>query len=86
MLFLIAFAWLVAASFAFVLAILSPNWATFVKSDSTVPYVIERGIFYVCDLLSTNGTSATRRCVAILDQTSTTDANRWIYRKSCFIC
>lgn len=85
MLFLIAFAWLVAASFAFVLAILTPNWATFTKSESNgVNYTIQRGIFYVCDLLSNNGTHVTRRCVAMLDQTSSTDANRWIYRKSCF--
>lgn len=85
MLFLIGFAWLVAASFAFVLAMLTPNWVTFTKSDSSGSFTVQRGIFYVCDLLSSNQTFTTKRCVAMIDQTSSTDVNRWIYRKSTFL-
>lgn len=81
MLFLIGFAWLVAASFAFVLAMLTPNWVTFTKTDSSGSLAVQRGIFYICDVLFSNQTHSTQRCVAMIDQTSTTDSQRWIYRK-----
>lgn len=78
MFFLISFAWLVAASFAFVIAILSSNWITFTASDSTV---IQRGIFYVCNLVSSTNTYMTTQCVSIIQQSSSTDSTKWLYRK-----
>jgi hypothetical protein len=81
MFFLISFAWLVAASFAFVIAILSPNWLAFMpqNSNSTIP--VQRGVFWECDLLSSNGTYSTTQCVSIIQQGSSTNTNKWLYRK-----
>jgi len=79
MFFLIAFGWLVAASFAFLLAILTPNWLSFEKTLSATDYTIQRGIFFVCDLLPCNSTYKTTQCVSIIDQTSSTDSNKWMY-------
>jgi hypothetical protein len=81
MLFLISFAWLVAASFAFVLAILTPNWVTFTITESNVTYTVQRGIFYICDLVTISSTSQATQCVAMIQQGSSTDTNKWIYRK-----
>lgn len=82
MLFLLSFAWLVAASFAFVLAILTPNWLTFATTISNNIATIQRGIFFVCDLLTSNNTYTTTQCVSMIQQRSSTDPNKWIYRKS----
>jgi hypothetical protein len=81
MLFLINFGWLVAASFAFVIAILSPNWLTYTKTDTTGTFTVQRGIFYVCDLLGSNDTYVTTGCVSIIQQGSSTAPNKWIYGK-----
>lgn len=83
MFFLVAFAWHVAASFAFLLAILSPKWL----SVQTVPALgnipIERGIFYVCDVLSKNSTYQTSRCASIIAlDPSTNSSGRWHYSES----
>lgn len=82
MFFLLSFAWLVAASFAFVLAILTPNWATFTKTISSNNATIQRGVFWVCDLLSSNDTYQTTRCVSMIQQGSSPEPDKWIYRKS----
>jgi len=79
MFFLISFAWLVAASFAFVLAILTPNWVTFTYPNGN--FTVQRGIFYICDLISSNNTYQTTQCVAMIQQGSSTDSNQWIYRE-----
>ena len=81
MLFLISFGWLVAASFAFVLAMLTPNWLSLTKTVSGTSVTVQRGVFFVCDLLSSNSTYSTTRCVSILDQKSSTDSTKWMYRK-----
>lgn len=81
MFFFIAFAWLVAASFAFLIAILTPNWLTYAKTLSATDYIVQRGIFYVCDLLQRNSTYETKQCVSMIDQNSSTDSNKWIYGK-----
>jgi len=82
MFFLISFSWLVAASFAFVVAILRQYWLTFqmTNSDGTIT-TVQRGIFYVCNLLSSNNTYQTTQCASIIQQGSSTNTNTWIYRK-----
>ncbi len=83
MFFLIAFAWHVAASFAFVIAILSPNWL-YINTYSTYSgnITIERGIFYVCDLLSTTNPYVTTGCASIIKlDPSTNLSGRWNYSK-----
>jgi len=82
MLFLISFAWLVAGTFAFVLAILTQNWLTFtiVDTGGTIANV-QRGVFWVCNLLQSNATYQTTQCVSMIQQSSSTDPNIWIYRK-----
>jgi hypothetical protein len=81
MLFFISFAWLVAASFAFVLAMLTQNWLTFTIIESGVDITVQRGIFYICNLLESNDTYQTTQCVSIIQQGSSTDPNQWMYRK-----
>jgi len=83
MFFLVGFAWHVAASFAFVIAILSPNWIT-IKTYSTFSgnITIHRDVFYVCDYLSTNSPYVTTSCVSIIDLDGSTNSNsRWNYSK-----
>jgi len=83
MFFLISFIWLVAASFAFVLAILTPFWLSFSITDSSgTVTVVQRGIFYICDVLQSNNTYQTTRCVSIIEQGSSPEPNKWTYRKS----
>lgn len=84
MFFLTSFTWLVAASFAFVLAMLTPNWLSFQKQNST-GNITERGIFYVCDLLSNTTGYKTTRCLSILEQNSSNNSNTWIYGMLSFL-
>jgi hypothetical protein len=79
MFFLIGFGWHVAASFAFILAILTPNWITFQTSVLDGNGTVQRGIFYVCDLISSNVSYTTTGCISILQQTQTTDPFKWRY-------
>jgi hypothetical protein len=82
MFFLIGFGWHVAASFAFLLAILTPNWLTVQTLPSAGNVIVQRGIFYVCDLLAQNLTYQTTRCVSIIDvDPSINGTNRWNYSK-----
>jgi hypothetical protein len=83
MFFLINFGCLLAASFAFIIAILTPNWLTFTKSDSNgTATTVQRGIFFVCNLLPSNITYETTQCVSIIQQgSSSIESNKWIYRK-----
>ena len=80
MLFLLAFALHVAASFAFLLAILSPAWLTIRTTPELGNLVIQRGIFYVCDVLGKNTTHQTSRCASILNLDSSINSpHRWNY-------
>ena len=79
MFFLIAFGWLVAASFAFVLAILTPHWITIQTLASTRNVTVQRGVFYVCDLISTDSPFETKRCTSILEQTKSFEPFKWRY-------
>lgn len=82
MLFLIGFVWHVAASFAFLLAILTPNWVTVTTVPSAGNVTLQRGIFYVCDLVSKNATHETARCASIIDlDPSINSTVRWNYSK-----
>ncbi|CAF0724902.1 unnamed protein product [Rotaria sordida] len=76
MFFLISFAWLVTASFAFVLAILTPNWLSFTRSDGNIT---ERGVFYICDSLPNYNDYKVTRCLSMIEQKSSTEPNKWIY-------
>ncbi|CAF3925820.1 unnamed protein product, partial [Rotaria sp. Silwood1] len=68
MLFLIGFAWHVAASFAFLLAILTSNWATYQVSTVTFGNItVQHGIFYVCEPVLKIGIYETARCVSVID-------------------
>ena len=84
MFFLLSFAWLVAASFAFLIAILTPNWLSFTITDSTGSVTVQRGIFFMCSLLGSDNTYTTTQCVSMIQQRSSTDPNKWIYGKSYF--
>ena len=80
MLFLIAFGLHVAASFAFLLAILSPNWLAVQTTPALGSVTIQRGIFHVCDLITKNTTHQTTRCASILNLDSSMVAySRWNY-------
>ncbi|CAF1312956.1 unnamed protein product [Adineta steineri] len=80
MFFLIGFGWHVAASFAFVLAILSPNWLTVQTVPSLGSFQIQRGVFYVCDLVAQNSTFTTTRCASIIGvDSSLISTGRWNY-------
>lgn len=82
MFFLIGFGWHVAASFAFLLAILSPNWLTVQTTPSRGNVIVQRGIFYVCDLVTKNDTYQTTQCASIIDlDPSTNSSGRWNYSK-----
>lgn len=85
MLFLLAFALHVAASFAFLLAILSPAWLTIRTTSIFGTLVVERGIFYICDILQTNATHQTSSCASILNfDSSINSPHRWNYSESWF--
>ncbi|CAF5006810.1 unnamed protein product, partial [Rotaria magnacalcarata] len=79
MFFLISFAWFVAASFAFVLAILTPNWLSFTRSGSTSSITVERGVFYVCNWLPNSNAYKSTQCLSIIEQTSSNEQNTWLY-------
>jgi hypothetical protein len=85
MLFLIGFGWLVAASFAFLLAILTPNWVTVqpVSSVATSGSVnVQIGIFYVCNLLEQDSTYQIVQCASIIGVGSSTNSTgMWDYSK-----
>ncbi len=82
MFFLISFGWHVAASFAFLLAILSPNWLTVQTIQSSNTITVQRGIFYVCDLLSQNTSFQTTQCASIIKLDPTiVSPGRWYYSK-----
>lgn len=84
MLFLVSFLWQLTASFAFLLAILTPNWVSFTKSGQTN---VERGIFYVCDALKgATANNKTTLCVSIIDQKSSVDRDKWLYGKTDLDC
>jgi hypothetical protein len=82
MLLLIGFGWHVAASFAFLLAILSPNWLTVQTVPSSGNVIVQRGVFYVCDSLSQNNTFQTTLCASIINlDPSINSPGRWYYSK-----
>lgn len=86
MLFLLAFALHVAASFAFLLAILSPAWLTVRTTPQLGNLVIERGIFYVCDIWNKNSTHQTSQCASILNLDSSINSlHRWNYSELWFV-
>ena len=77
MFFLISFVSLVAASFAFVLAILTPNWSTFIATSQNV--TVQRGIFFLCDYLGESNKIEATACASILQQNSSFAPNKWKY-------
>jgi hypothetical protein len=82
MLFLIGFGWHVAASFAFLLAILSPNWLTVQTVPSLGGVIVQRGIFYVCDLVAQVSPYQTTSCASIINLSSWMNSpGRWQYSK-----
>jgi hypothetical protein len=83
MFFLIGFGWHVAASFAFILAILTQNWITVQTDPALGSVIIQRGIFYVCDLVSENTSYQTTSCTPIINLDSSINSpGRWYYSKS----
>ncbi|CAM2723565.1 unnamed protein product [Rotaria socialis] len=68
-----------AASFAFVLAILTPNWLSFTRSGSTSNITVERGVFYVCNWLPNSNAYKSTQCLSIIEQTSSNEPNTWLY-------
>jgi hypothetical protein len=82
MFFLIGFGWLVAASFAFLLAILSPNWITVQTVPSLGSVDVLRGIFYVCNLITEDITYETVQCASIIGINSSINSTGfWDYSK-----
>ena len=79
MLSLLSFVLFVAASFGFVLAILSPNWLSFDKFGSDINVTVERGMFYVCNVTSSDKIYKTSQCVAMIEQKSSTNTEMWLY-------
>ncbi|UJR13462.1 hypothetical protein I4U23_000476 [Adineta vaga] len=81
MFFLITFGWHVAASFAFLLAILTPNWITVQILPTWKNLFLQRGIFYVCDLTGKNSTYETTQCTSIIGiDTTMNSTGRWDYK------
>lgn len=79
MLFLISFFWFVVASFAFVLAILFPNWAQI--QTKTGNQTVQRGIFFSCELLGKNETFEHTVCLPLIQQTKSIEPHKWTYGK-----
>lgn len=77
MLFLISFFWFVVASFAFVLAILFPNWAQI--QTKTGNQTVQRGIFFSCELLGKNETFEHTVCLPLIQQTKSIEPHKWTY-------
>ncbi|CAF2854030.1 unnamed protein product [Rotaria sp. Silwood2] len=67
MIFLIGFSWHVAASFAFLLAILTSNWATYQIITSSGNTTVQHGIFYVCEPVLKTSIYETTRCLSVID-------------------
>lgn len=65
MFFLVAFAWLVAASFGFLLAILSPAWVQTSAKLANRTFDARIGIFHICEFVDGNATYQTHRCVSL---------------------
>lgn len=65
MFFLIAFAWLVAASFGFLLAILSPSWVQTSAKLANRTFDARIGIFHICEYVDGNATYQMHRCVSL---------------------
>ncbi|CAF1201716.1 unnamed protein product [Adineta ricciae] len=79
MFFLVSFLSLLPASFLFFLAALSPNWLTFTKLYPTGNVIVQRGLFFICYVISSNGTHETTRCVSMIHQKESTEPDRWIH-------
>lgn len=80
MLFLVAFGWHVAASFAFLLAILSPNWIAVQMQPTSRNLQVQRGVFFVCDYLGRDATFETTQCASIIGANeSYNSTSRWNY-------
>jgi hypothetical protein len=77
--FFASFVVLTAASFAFLLAILSPHWTTIELNKSNVNVTVERGIFHICELLFKNSTSTITKCTPMdaFDQNPLVDRVRY---------
>jgi len=67
MFFLIGFIWHVAASFAFLIAILTSNWFSLSNVSGSLSGTVQRGVFYVCDVIATTSISQQTECASILD-------------------
>ncbi|CAF0759040.1 unnamed protein product [Adineta ricciae] len=80
MFFLIAFAWHVAASFAFVLAILTYNWITVQILPVSANLFLQQGVFYVCTLTGKNSTYTNTQCASIIGiDPAINSTGRWDY-------
>lgn len=81
MFFLIGFGWHVAASFAFLLSILTRNWISYQSTTN-----VQRGIFYVCELVTPTNIYEVTRCTSVIDADPSNIQNQtWKYRKLFFI-
>ncbi|UJR33858.1 hypothetical protein I4U23_021279 [Adineta vaga] len=79
MFFLVSFLSLLPSSFLFFLAALSPNWLTFTKLESGGNIIVQRGLFFICYVISSNETHETSRCVSMIHQSASTEPDRWIH-------
>lgn len=70
MFFLAGFICHITASFAFLIAILTRNWLSIYNVNGLTNGFVQRGIFYVCDVVSTNTVVQETLCVSILDAES----------------
>ena len=92
MLFLVSFGWHVAASFAFLLAILSPNWIAVQMLPASRNVQLQRGIFFVCDFIGRDVTYEWTQCASIIgvnqsyNSTSRWNYSEWISRTSAARC
>ena len=77
MLFLLALLWLVAASFAYLLAILTPTWVTIPPTPLTAARTFNLGVFSSCEILSSNATQLTTRCTPF-DQYANIDTTGFV--------
>jgi len=79
MFFLISFGWHVAASFAFLVAILNPNWITIQTVTTTGIVNVQRDIFYVCYVVGQDATYQTTQCASIINLDSSITSTIWKY-------
>jgi hypothetical protein len=85
MFFLIGFGWHVAASFAFLVAILNPNWITIQTVTTTGIAIVQRDIFYVCYLVAQDPTYQTTQCASIINLDSSITSTIWKYSNYKFV-